>query len=81
MSNYINISGPFGSGLKPKSFFSETKNMYRSKLIQSDSTIKAKYSKYLFKNDETVADPYMREISIMAPWILLGAVLLVSVFS
>jgi hypothetical protein len=80
MSNYINISGPFGSGLKPKSFFSETKNLQRSKLLQSDSTVKAKYSKYFFKNEESVSDPYLRELSIMAPWILLGAVLLVSIF-
>ena len=81
MSNIINISGPFGSGLKPKSFFAETKDLYRSRLIQSDSKIKAKISRYTYKQEDTSSDPYMKELSVMAPWILMGAILLVSVFS
>ncbi|MBK9150875.1 MAG: hypothetical protein IPM26_07685 [Saprospiraceae bacterium] len=70
-----------GSGLKPKSFFAETKDWYRSRLVQSDSKIKAKNSRYTYRQEEGIKDPYLRELSVMAPWILLGAVLLVSVFS
>lgn len=81
MSNYINISGPFGSGLKPKSFFAETKDLYRSRLIQSDSQIKAKSSRYTYKQEDTIIDPYMKELSTIAPWILMGAAIVVSVFS
>ena len=81
MSSYINISGPFGSGLKPKSFFSETKNLQRNKLMQSDFRVKAQHSKYIFKNEEGVDNPYLKELKLIAPWILMGAILLVSVFS
>ncbi|MBK9256448.1 MAG: hypothetical protein IPM42_13255 [Saprospiraceae bacterium] len=81
MSNYINISGPFGTGLKPKSFFSETKDLHRTKLMSSDSRVKAKYTKYIVKDEVTSSNPHLKELQIIAPWILMGALLLVSVFS
>lgn len=80
MSNYISISGPFGSGLKPKSFFAETKNLYRSRLMQSELGVKAKHSKYTFNKKEEINNPYMQELLLMAPWIIAGSLLLVSIF-
>ncbi|MBK9256321.1 MAG: hypothetical protein IPM42_12610 [Saprospiraceae bacterium] len=81
MSNYISISGPFASGLRPKSFFSETKEIYRSKLMNSEAGVKAPKSKYHFESSEKGSEnPVYNEFMVMAPWILAGSVLLLSFF-
>ena len=78
MSNYISISGPMSYGLKPKSFFAETKDLYRSRLMYSESGIKARLSKYTSPGKSKEVNPYTRELAIMAPWIIAGAALLMS---
>ena len=76
MSNYISISGPYHNGMKPKSFFSATKDLYRSRLILSGNNTKARLSRYSNPDSNSEISPYNKELFTMTPWIIAGASLL-----
>lgn len=65
-------------GLKPKSFFAETKDLYRNKLMHSESGIKARLSKYTSVRNSGNMNPYTKELAIVIPWILAGASIILS---
>ncbi|MBK9150876.1 MAG: hypothetical protein IPM26_07690 [Saprospiraceae bacterium] len=80
MSNYISISGPFMNGVRPRSFFADTKDWYRSRLIQSEYGTKARQQRYTPSNPKTGISPYQKELLAMAPWILIGVMALTWLF-
>lgn len=80
MSNYISISGPFMNGVRPRSFFAETKDWYKSRLIQSEHGTKARQHRYSASISDGGISPYQKELLAMAPWILSGFTLILWLF-
>ncbi|MFZ1751988.1 MAG: hypothetical protein WAU01_17465 [Saprospiraceae bacterium] len=72
MSTFANYYSQTEQSVKPKTYFGGTQHLMKSRLVNSGIAIKGKTNTAGLRNSTIITNPYVKELLIVAPWVITG---------